>query len=147
MIIENNAIYVSRLFAWQNSNTSLDLSLIADNNKFWKIVKPPLSDKIFHKDIISLTEDGNTITEDLQIAKLFNNYFSNVIRSLCDQNVPTEPGITCCQNTVSAVINKFKNHPCILSINKNMKRIGYPSFAFEFASLEETIKEVNKIKY
>ena len=26
-----------------------------------------------------------------------------------------------------------------------MERIGWPSFAFEFASLEETIKEVDKV--
>ena len=111
---------------------------------FWKTVKP-LLDKISHKDIISLTEDRKTITEDLPIAEIFNNYFSTVIRSLCNRNVPTEPGIACCQNAVSTAINKFRNHPSILSINKNMERIGCPSFSFEFVSLEETIKEVNKL--
>ena len=35
-------------------------------------------------DIITLTEDINHITEDLRIVEIFNNYFSNVIRSLCD---------------------------------------------------------------
>ena len=89
--------------------------------------------------------DRKTITEDLPIAELFSNHFSNVIRSLCDQNVPTESGIACSQNTVSTAINKFRNHPSILSINKNMERIGRPSFAFEFVSLEETIKEVNRL--
>ena len=38
-------------------------------------------------------EDVKTITEDLQTAEIFNNYFGNVIRSLCDRNVPAEPGI------------------------------------------------------
>ena len=76
---------------------------------------------------------------------MFNNYFSNVIRSLCDRNVPTEPGIACSQNTVSTAINKFRNHPSIISINKNMDRIGCPGFSFEFVLLEETIKEVNKL--
>ena len=42
--------------AKQQYFSSLDLSLIADNKKFWKIVKPLFSDKISHKDIISLTE-------------------------------------------------------------------------------------------
>ena len=97
--------------------------------------------------IISLTENEKTITEDPPIAEIFNNYFSNVIRSLCYRNVPTEPGIACSQNTVSTAINKFRNHPSILSINKNMERIGCPSFAFEFVSLEETIKEVNKLSF
>ena len=124
---------------------SLDLRLIAGNKKFWKTVKPLFSDKISHEDIISLTEDGKTITEDLQMAEIFKNYFSNVTRSFGDRNVPTKPGIANSQNTVSNAINKFRNHPTILSINKNMERIGCPSFAFEFVSLEETIKEVNKL--
>ena len=131
--------------AKQQYFSSLDLSLIVDNKSFWKTVKPLFSDKTSHKDIISLTEDRKTITEDLPIAEIFNNYFSNVIRSLCDRNVPTEPGIACSQNAVSTAINKFRNHPSILSINKSMERIGCLIFAFEFVSLEETIKEVNKL--
>ena len=126
--------------AKQQYFSSLDLSLIADNKKFWKTVKPLFSDKISHKDIISLTQDGKTITEDLPIVEIFSNYFSNVIRSLCDRNVPTEPGIACSQNTVSAAINKFRNHLSILSINKNMERIGRSSFAFEFVSLKKLLR-------
>ena len=117
--------------------SSLDLRLIAGNKKFWKTVKPLFSDKISHEDIICLTEDGKTITEDLQMAEIFKNYFSNVTRSFGDRNVPTKPGIANSQNTVSNAINKFRNHPSILSYNKNMERIGCPSFAFEFVSLEE----------
>ena len=59
--------------AKQQYFSSLDLSLTADNKKFWKIVKPLFSDKISHKDIISLAEDGKTITGDLSIAEIFNN--------------------------------------------------------------------------
>ena len=80
--------------------------------------------------------------EDFAIAEIFNNCFSNVSRSLCDRNILTESVIACSQNVVSTAINKFRNYPSIISINKNVERIGYPSFAFEFVSLEETIKEV-----
>ena len=44
---------------------SLDLSLIADNKKFWKTIKPLFSDKISHRALFSLTKDGKTINEDL----------------------------------------------------------------------------------
>ena len=70
--------------------------------------------------------------EDLQMAKISNNYFSNVIRSLCDRNVPTEPGVACSQTRVSIGISKFRNHSSILPIIKNMERIGYRGFALEF---------------
>ena len=62
--------------------------------------------------------------------------------SLCDRNVPTESGIAGSQNTVSTAINKLKNHPRILSINKNMGRIGYPSFAFEFVHWKKQLKKL-----
>ena len=120
-------------------------SKFADEKKIYKTVKLLFSDKSYYKDIIGLREDGKTITEDLQKAEIFNNYFSNVTQSLCARNVPTEPGIACSQNKVSTAINKFRSHPSILSVNKDMERIGYPSFAFEFVLLEETIKEVNKL--
>ena len=131
--------------AKQQYFSSLGLSLIADNKNVLKTVKQLFSDKISHKDIISLTEDGKIITEDLPIAEIFNNYFSNVSRILCHRNVLTESVVACSQNTVSTAINKFRNHPSIISINKNMERIGCPSFTFEFVALEETIQEVNKL--
>ena len=111
---------------------------------FWKTVKSLFSDYISHEYIISLTENEKTSTGDLQIAEIFNNRLSNVIRSLCDRNVPTKPGIACCQNAVSTAINIFRNYPSILSIYKNTDIIGCPSSAFKFVSLEETVKEVNK---
>ena len=55
--------------------SNLDLSSISDNNIIWKTIKHLL---------ISLTEDGKTITADLQIAEIFNNYASNAIRSSCN---------------------------------------------------------------
>ena len=79
--------------ARQQYFSSLNLRLIAGNKKFWHTVKPLLSEKITHRDIIRLMEDVKTITEDLQTAEIFNNYFGNVIRSLCDRNVPAEPDI------------------------------------------------------
>ena len=38
-----------------------------------------------------------------------------------------------------------KNHLGILSVNKNMERIEFPSFAIEFVSFEGRIKEVDKL--
>ena len=51
--------------------SSLDLSLIIKS--FAKTVKPLFSDKISHKHIIRLTEDGKTVTKDLPVAEIFDN--------------------------------------------------------------------------
>ena len=132
--------------AKQQYFSSLDINLIADNKNFWKTVKPLFSDNISHKDIISLTEDGKIITEDLPIAEIFNNYFSNVSRGLCDRNLPTESAYVCSQNAVSTAINKFSNHHSILFINKDMEKIECPSFAFglKYADVTPVFKKDNK---
>ena len=95
--------FISR--ARQQYFCSLDLSLIADNKKYWKTVKSLFSDKTSHTDIISLTEDGKTITKDPQIVK-------------------------------------FKNHPSILSINKNMERKNVLVFR---SNLFHWKKQLNKL--
>ena len=59
--------------AKQQYFSSLDLNLIVDNKKFWKTVKQLFSDKISHKDIINLTEDGKIITEDLWFVQGFED--------------------------------------------------------------------------
>ena len=46
-----------------------------------------------------------------------------------------------CINLVLAVVEKYKHHQSIISINK-IREKGQPKFSFHFATLEETLKEV-----
>ena len=69
--------------------------MVAKNKKFWKTINPLISDKISDRYRINLTKGRKIITEDLQIAEIFSSYLSNVIPTLCDRNVPTEPGNAC----------------------------------------------------
>ena len=59
--------------AKQQYFTNLNPSLVADNKKFWKTVKPLFSGKTSQKEIINLTENKNVLTQDLEIAEAFNN--------------------------------------------------------------------------
>ena len=45
-------------------------------------------------------------------------------------------------NPVLAVVEKYKHHQSIISINKKMREKGQPKFSFHFVTLEETLKEV-----
>ena len=120
---------------------SLGLSLIAYNKR----VLENSQTTPFDMNIISLTKDGKTITDDLKIAETFSNYFNNVIRSLYQRNVPTEP--TYSQNSISTVLQQSINSKIIPTSSLLTKtwRIGCPSFAFEFVSLKKAIKEINKL--
>ena len=101
--------------AKQQYFSSLDLRLIADNKKFWKRGKPIFSEKISIEDIISLTEDGKIITEDLQIAAIFNNYFS----STTEMSPQNQAWLTLKKRFLKQSINS-EIIPASFSVQKNM---------------------------
>ena len=45
-------------------------------------------------------------------------------------------------NPVLAVVEKYKHHQSIISINEKMREKGQPKFSFYFVKLKEIIKKV-----
>ena len=45
-------------------------------------------------------------------------------------------------NPALAVVEKYKHHQSIISINKKIREKGQPKFSFHFVTLEEILKEV-----
>ena len=65
-----------------NHFDNINIISIADNKRFWKIVKSFLSDKISHKEIINLVENGTILRDDQIVADTFSNYFKNIVKHL-----------------------------------------------------------------
>ena len=55
---------------------------VIDNRKFWKKVKPVLSNKFTNSEKISLVDNNKIITNGKDIAKVLNDFFSNRIKKL-----------------------------------------------------------------
>ena len=68
--------------------SSLDEKSITDNKKFWRTVQPFLSDKTPLNAKITLTEDGEIISSDNEIADVLNTVFSKVISIFL--NIPSQ---------------------------------------------------------
>ena len=66
----------------RNYYNNLDISLVTDNKKFWKTVKPLLSDKLQSKNKIVLIEDETIISNDDEVAETMNEFFVSVTDSL-----------------------------------------------------------------
>ena len=91
--------------------------------KFWKSVKPLFSDKITVKEIINLTENGEILSSDTDITDTFNDFFSNAAENL---NIPREKSMMntdLCINPALVVVEKYKHHQSIISINKKNEEI------------------------
>ena len=61
---------------------NLDEKNVTDNKNFWKTVKPYLSDKSVKCDKINLNENGELLKSESEIVKVFNNFFSNIVKNL-----------------------------------------------------------------
>ena len=59
---------------------NLDTKSVTDNKKFWQTVKPLSSNKVKAKTVIKLIENDAMIDHESEIAKIFNEYFVNIVK-------------------------------------------------------------------
>ena len=101
---------------------------------FWLTVKPFLSDKGNVSNKITLIENDDIITNDLDLANTFNDYFVNIVPSL---GISENANLVCNNNYINDplkyIIQKYQDHPSIVSINEN--KPNKPLFLFN--TLEE----------
>ena len=76
---------------------NLDVNSVTDSKIFWQIVKPLFQIKL---PTIKLVENNEMIDDEIEIAKLFNEYFVNIFERLVI--------LTKKQNTVSTKIGQVK---------------------------------------
>ena len=110
---------------------NLDVNSVLDNRKFWQNVKPLFSNKFKAKTAIKLIENGETIDNEIKIAKIFNEYFVNTVKNL--GILIEKESATFTENNLSEVaLSKYKNHPSINAITKRMKNLSNITFSFNF---------------
>ena len=122
----------------------LDINLVTDNRKFWKTVKPALSDKCQSNNKIVLVEDDEIISDDTEVAEIFNSFFVTVTESLGikenNDNISGTEGIL---DPIEKSIQKYSNHPSILRIKNRFVNADY--FTFNPVSLEEMETEIKRL--
>ena len=58
---------------------------VCDNKKFWRVIKPLLSNKIISNEKITIAEGEKIIRSDKEAAKVLNEFFANVVTNV---NIP-----------------------------------------------------------
>ena len=118
---------------------NLDEKNVIDNKKFWKTVKPLLSDKSVSREKINLTENEKMLTSESETAETLNNFFSNIVKKPSpkfNSNTSVTGNI---KDPVSKAILKYKYHPSILAIQKYSKN---KTFHFEEVNMGESRKKI-----
>ena len=121
----------------------MDEKNVIDNKKFWKTVKPLLSDKPVSREKINLTENEKMLTSESETAETLNNFFSN---KCSNPNIPkfnsTNSASENIKDSVFKAISKYKNQPSILAIQKYSRN---NTFHFEEQNIGEVENEILKL--
>ena len=116
---------------------------VADNEQFWRTVKPLLSDKVKSSEKITLIEGEEIINEDGENAEILNTFFSNAVKNL---KIPEYQEIDSLANNIShpmfKAILKYRNHPSIVAI-KNLNKGS--RFDFCRVCAQDVVKEMKKL--
>ena len=102
-----------------------------------------LSDKVKSSEKITLVYENNVIANDDENAKIFNSFFSNVVKHLKilefkDIDFSVEWNF----HPAWKAIMKFCNHPSLSAIRN---AFNPQSFSFSKVSADDFLKEINKL--
>ena len=126
---------------------NLDEKNVIDNKKFWKTVKPLLSDKSVSREKINLTENEKMLTSESETAETLNNFFSNIVKKLNIPKFNSNNSVTeNIKDPVFKAILKYKNHPSILAIQKYSKNKTFHFEEVNSSEVEKKILQLDKTK-
>ena len=120
------------------------MKFVKDNKKFWKRISPLFSNKIKLKEKITLVENDEIISSDIEVAKTFQNFFSSIVKNLNMQREETHLSEATQENPVLACIEKFSKHPSIVSIKKRMETTSN-KFSFKYEDRKKFLAEIQNL--
>ena len=85
------------------------------------MTKPLFSEKSKSNKNIILLENDNIISEDPEVAEIFNDFFAKTVENLNIKGYNIDHAPLENLDFVSNAIDKFKNHPSILRIKENVQ--------------------------
>ena len=93
------------------------------------------------KENITLVENNNIKSSEIEIAEKLNAFFSNIVKEL---NIRVKKDLLCdvsdINNPVERAIQKCKNHPSIQMIKETFDSIK--TFSFDLVSSDTIFKEI-----
>ena len=123
---------------------------ITDNKKFWKMVKPLFSDKVKSADSITLIENNKIVSDDKEVADIFNTFFGNAVKMLNIESyehfsfdeyflrTDTEN-----EDPIKRAIEKYADHPSIKKIKEKIPIVS--PFSFKETTLKSVMDEIENL--
>ena len=104
---------------------NLDISIMSDNKKFWKYIKPLFSGKSKSKSKITLIKGEEIITDELKVAETLNNYFINAVQNLdikkfYDMEQDADESNLNPERKIDQILERYETHPSIVLIKNKV---------------------------
>ena len=122
---------------------------LTTNKSFWKFMKPFLTNKGFiGNNDITLIHKNKIISDEIQLTKLFNSYYINIVENSSDTKPkafgPNFENISV--HSVRDIITSYKNHPSIIKFKQVVNGFDVSdSERFSFKTVYESeIKDLKK---
>ena len=139
--------YCSNLYKRERKDyyDSLDMKNLTDNRKFWATVKPLFSNSTSTTSNISLVENEKLVTSEHEVAETLNKHFISSVKELVDKDSSSAYLIEECNldDPVRKIIQKFRLHPSILKIKRN---VSNANFSFKPFLRDDILTEISKMK-
>ena len=139
---QRNLVVKLNIQAKRQHFMSLQSKTIDNDKKFWKTVKPLFTNKNPMSEKITLIEDGRILSNDVEVAECFNEYFCNITDSLdIDPLFKELQEQMSVEQMVLRAINKYKDHPSVKVINEHVTSNGN-TFRFSHVSPNQVMKQI-----
>ena len=102
-------------------------------------MKPMFSNKSVNRESVTLVKCDKTLSENLEVAELFNAFFSSIVKEMnisLGQELLTEEDHI--KDPVLRIIERFKKHPSVVAIFENHKD---NAFSFRHVPLMKLLKK------
>ena len=137
--------FCSRLYKKERKKyyANININNIKDNKKFWQTVKPLFSNKEQNSKKITLVNNGDIVSEDMEVSEAFNSFFTNTVKSLnIGENaylLSDTDGIT---DPIDIALRKYEVHPSVLRIKET---VSHSTFSFTEVGLTEVGEELENL--
>ena len=124
--------------------SKLDPKVVSDNKQFWKTVKPLFSNKIHGTPCITLLEDNVVVSDDTNVAEIFNEYFVDIAKGLgiAKKQDPTNMDGSS-EDTLQTTIERFRCHSSVAKIGATVCCLQL--FSFRQITIQEMFDQLIKL--
>ena len=124
---------------------NLDLGKVNDSKKFWDTVKPVFGKKVTTRNNITLIENEKVVTSEIELAKIFNKYFVDIVPKLGIKPIVSIRNNDLETGNLSTIIKKYKNHSSIIAIEKYMKGLEKKPYNLNKATNDIVLRNIQKL--